>query len=200
MTLVPEDDKDLRYRYHQILVWGNRQPWLIIRRILWIVTAGWAMFLLYILASASMVLTIIFIPFVPQTVKLAVFALDPVTIEAHADPDRFRKPLIIAANIIWAICFGWFICLGFVAGAIVQTLTIIGIPTALTLVTLGKFALMPFGCAIRQKFLPTTVAELRAHAAGTLSTEYEGAPVSKGGDGRSVSLASKDAPQGLDAV
>lgn len=40
MALVPEDDKDMRYRYHQILVWGNRQPWLIIRRILWIVTAG----------------------------------------------------------------------------------------------------------------------------------------------------------------
>ena len=45
--------------------------------------------------------------------------------------------------------FGWSIMLGFVMAAIVQCLTIVGIPTALTLVELATFALLPFGSHIK---------------------------------------------------
>jgi uncharacterized membrane protein YccF (DUF307 family) len=50
---------------------------------------------------------------------------------------------------VWAGLFGWSIMLGFVMAAIVQCLTIVGIPTALTLVELATFALLPFGSHIK---------------------------------------------------
>ena len=51
---------------------------------------------------------------------------------------------------MWALLFGWTICIGFALAALVQVLTIIGIPTALTFFGLAKFALLPFGNDIRQ--------------------------------------------------
>jgi uncharacterized membrane protein YccF (DUF307 family) len=49
---------------------------------------------------------------------------------------------------VWAGLFGWSITVGFVLAALIQCLTIIGIPTALVLLELAKFALLPFGSHI----------------------------------------------------
>lgn len=61
-----------------------------------------------------------------------------------------RPPGVVTQ--VWAGLFGWSIMLGFVMAAIVQCLTIVGIPTALTLVELATFALLPFGSHIKCAF------------------------------------------------
>jgi uncharacterized membrane protein YccF (DUF307 family) len=202
VMLVPEETpkRTWRYRLDAVIVWGNRQPVLLIRRVVWIVTAGWWMFFAYVLFSVSMIMTIILIPFVPQALKLSCFAFDPVTLEAVRDPKRFKKPFTIVANVVWAVLFGWTLCLGFAAAALVQALTVVGFPTALTFVGFAKFVLMPFGSDIRKQFLPTTVAELHAHRAGLAAVDAEGAPQQQGGGGKVGPLADRGAPMGENAV
>jgi uncharacterized membrane protein YccF (DUF307 family) len=152
----------------KLIVWGNKPAILTARGVIWIISSGWWLAVAYVFAGLSMALTIIFIPFVPQALRLAWYAFDPVKKEAVYDSRDAKKPMIIAANVVWAIFFGWAIFLGFLFAALVQALTIVGLPTALTFGKLGRFALMPFGAEIRNKFLPTTVEELRAHKAGSL--------------------------------
>jgi hypothetical protein len=43
VLLVPAETprRTWRYRLDSIIVWGNRPVILLIRRILWIITAGW---------------------------------------------------------------------------------------------------------------------------------------------------------------
>lgn len=156
----------------RLVVWGNKEPILLIRRILWIVTAGWALFVAYCFAAVGMALTIVLAPFALQAFKFAWFALDPVTKEpyheqltadVHTSPWRNpAHPLSMVANVVWLIFFGWALALLHLAAALIQALTIIGIGTAITNVKLAAFALWPFGRGIRTKFLPTTIEELEA--------------------------------------
>lgn len=202
VLLVPAETprRTWRYRLDSIIVWGNRPVILLIRRILWIITAGWWLAVAYVFFGVAMVASLVFIPFVPQALKLAMFAFDTVTLTAVRDPVQIRKPFTVAANVVWAGLFGWSIMLGFVMAAIVQCLTIVGIPTALTLVELATFALLPFGSHIKTRFLPTTVAEVEAHRKARDLGDTEGAPVSRGGDGGAGPLSMKGAPMGADAV
>ena len=60
------------YNIQRLMVWSNNEPVLTIRRILWVLTAGWALFIAYILATVGMAMSIIGIPFCLQTLKFAV--------------------------------------------------------------------------------------------------------------------------------
>lgn len=54
------------------------------RRLLWALTTGWVLFLLYVLASGLMLGTLVFAPFALQVLRLAVFALDGgITLEPY---------------------------------------------------------------------------------------------------------------------
>jgi len=91
---------------------------------------------------------------------------------------------------VWALLFGWTLFLGFAAAALVQALTIVGLPTALTFVGFAKFILVPFGHDIRPQYLPTTVAELQAHRRrGNAAQNVQISP-----------LAGRGAPMGDNAV
>lgn len=59
------------YNIQRLIVWSNREPILTVRRVLWVVTAGWALFVAYILATVGMFMSIIGIPFCLQTVQFA---------------------------------------------------------------------------------------------------------------------------------
>lgn len=50
-------------------------------------------------------------------------------------------PYCIAGNVAWLLFFGWGLALAHVAAALVQALTIIGLPTALTQLQLAAFVL-----------------------------------------------------------
>ncbi len=60
------------YNIQRLMVWSNNEPMLTIRRVLWVLTAGWALFIAYIFATVGMAMTIIGIPFCLQTLKFAV--------------------------------------------------------------------------------------------------------------------------------
>lgn len=60
------------YNIQRLMVWSNNEPMLTIRRILWVLTAGWALFIAYIFATVGMAMSIIGIPFCLQTLKFAV--------------------------------------------------------------------------------------------------------------------------------
>jgi negative regulator of sigma E activity len=50
-------------------------------------------------------------------------------------------PYTIAANVVWAVLFGWQLALAHVTAGMLQALTIIGIGTALTQWQLAAFAM-----------------------------------------------------------
>ena len=60
----------------RIYVFSNREPWLTVRRVLWLLTGGWLLFLLYIAYALALLLSIIFAPFAYQAFRLAILALD----------------------------------------------------------------------------------------------------------------------------
>ncbi len=57
--------------YETFAVFLNREPWLTIRRILWVVTAGWVLATSYVVAALGMILSIVFIPFAPTALRFA---------------------------------------------------------------------------------------------------------------------------------
>ena len=48
-------------------------------------------------------------------------------------------------NILWVVCFGWWLALGHIATAVAQALTIVGIPLALGNLKLVPVSLFPLG-------------------------------------------------------
>lgn len=60
----------------QFIVWGNKEPILTVRRILWLLTGGLWLGILYLFSATIMLFTIIFAPFALQVLRIAVFALD----------------------------------------------------------------------------------------------------------------------------
>ena len=65
-------------------MWSNREPILTVRRVLWAVTTGWLLAILYALAALLELGTIVFAPFSLQVMRIAHFALDGgITLEPH---------------------------------------------------------------------------------------------------------------------
>lgn len=68
----------------RIIVFGNVEPILTIRRVLWLFTGGIWLGLLYVSASMIMLSTIVFAPFALQVLRIALFALDGgITLEPY---------------------------------------------------------------------------------------------------------------------
>ena len=86
--------------------WSNRQPQLTLRRLLWLLT-GLPLAALYLGAALGLALSLVFIPFVPSALRLALFALDGgITREPRAaEPGEFGCVLgrpVKAENILEA--------------------------------------------------------------------------------------------------
>jgi uncharacterized membrane protein YccF (DUF307 family) len=147
--------------------WGNRQPQLTARRLLWLLT-GLPLAALYLSAALGLALTLVFIPFVPSALRLALFALDggitrePRPAEAGAPGARpWDDPLsalTIFANCVWLVFFGWAFALMHLSAALLQAATVVGFGTALTQLKLLGFVAWPFGRQIYPRALPTRVA------------------------------------------
>jgi uncharacterized membrane protein YccF (DUF307 family) len=120
----------------------------IIGNIVWIVFGGLIIFLMYVISSVLLFLTIIGIPFGIQTLKLSMLALVPF------GKDVINKPnepgcLSTIMNIIWILIGGIWISLTHFIFGLLLAITIIGIPFALQHFKLGMLALTPFGKEIR---------------------------------------------------
>jgi uncharacterized membrane protein YccF (DUF307 family) len=115
-----------------------------IGNIIWIIFGGFVIFLLYLLGSVVLMITIIGIPFGIQTLKIAMLALMPFGKDVQP-AQRFSGCLYVVMNIIWILVAGIELAIIHLTLALFFAITIIGIPFALQHLKLTQLALLPFG-------------------------------------------------------
>ena len=120
----------------------------ILGNIIWIVFGGLIIFLMYVISSILLCLTIIGIPFGIQTLKLSMLALVPFGKDVVNKPNE-PGCLSTIMNIIWILVGGLWISLTHFVFGLLLAITIVGIPFALQHFKLGMLALTPFGKEIR---------------------------------------------------
>jgi len=119
----------------------------LIGNVIWLLLAGWAMCLSYLVAGALLCLTIIGIPFGVAAFRLAFFVIWPFGRVAVHDPDRVPGVSAIA-NVLWFVLAGWWLALGHLVTGVLLCLTIIGIPFGIQSFNLAGLALAPLARAI----------------------------------------------------
>ena len=111
--------------------------------IIWLIFGGLWLAIGYALAGVVMCILIITIPFGIQAFKLAGFALWPFGRTIVKRPTAGAPSVV--GNVIWLLLAGWWLALMHLTTAVVQAVTIIGIPLAIANVKLVPVALWPFG-------------------------------------------------------
>ena len=123
--------------------------------IIWVIFAGFGLWLGYMLAGIICCLLIVTIPFGIASFRIAGYALWPFGREVVESPRSGIFSLI--GNVIWVIVAGWWLALGHVITAIPLVISIIGIPMAWANLKLIPVSLMPLGKQIvpSDALLPT---------------------------------------------
>jgi uncharacterized membrane protein YccF (DUF307 family) len=115
----------------------------LILNVIWLVFGGVWLALGYIVAGIVMLILIITIPFGVQAFKLASFAFWPFGRQAvRTGPARAGS---VIGNVLWILLAGWWLALGHMITAVLQAITIIGIPLALANFKMIPISLAPFG-------------------------------------------------------
>jgi uncharacterized membrane protein YccF (DUF307 family) len=115
----------------------------LILNVIWLLFGGIWLALGYIVAGIVMLILIITIPFGLQAFKLASFALWPFGRQA-VRTGRARAGSVIG-NVLWILLAGWWLALEHLITALLQAITIIGIPLALANFKMIPMSLTPFG-------------------------------------------------------
>ena len=112
--------------------------------ILWLLLAGFWLFLGYVLAGIINCIFIITIPFGVQSFKLAGYALWPFGRMVVHRPQR-DVALGCLGNGLWFIFGGFWLALGHLITGVLLCLTVIGIPLGFASFKMAGLALAPFG-------------------------------------------------------
>lgn len=125
--------------------------------ILWLVLAGFWLFLGYVVAGIINCIFIVTIPFGIQSFKLAGYALWPFGRMVVYRQDR-DVALGCLGNVLWFVFGGFWLALGHLIAGIVLCLTIIGIPFGVASFKMAGLALAPFGKEVinRDHLMPGT--------------------------------------------
>lgn len=121
----------------------------ILGNIIWIIFGGLIIAIEYIIASITLMITIIGIPFGLQSLKLAELALLPFGRKIVTN-ETSSGCVSIVMNIIWFFVGGLPIALTHLLFGVIFYITIIGIPFGNQHFKLMKLAFVPFG----KKILP----------------------------------------------
>jgi uncharacterized membrane protein YccF (DUF307 family) len=119
----------------------------LLGNIIWLVFGGFITAAEYILAGATMCLTIVGIPFGLQSIRLGLAALAPfgkTVVDA-----RQQGPLKLVFDVVWIVFFGWEIALTHLVSAGVLAITVVGLPFAIQHLKLVPVALFPFSKDLR---------------------------------------------------
>ena len=116
----------------------------ILGNIILVVFGGLLISIEYLLASITLFVTIVGIPFGIQTLKLAMLALWPFGKEIR-NTEANNGCLSTLMNLIWIFIGGIWISLTHVLFGLIFAITIIGIPFAKQHFKLAGLALTPFG-------------------------------------------------------
>jgi uncharacterized membrane protein YccF (DUF307 family) len=115
----------------------------LVLNIIWLVLAGFWMFLLYLFAALICFILIITIPFGIAAARIGLFALWPFGRTVIKREGAGAGSLI--GNILWFLLCGWWLALGHLVTGVLLCLTIIGLPLGLANFKLIPISLTPFG-------------------------------------------------------
>jgi len=116
----------------------------VLLNILWVVLAGFWMFVGYLIAGVIQCITIIGIPFGIQSFKLAAFALWPFGRVVVQRPGA-SSSLSCVGNVVWFVLSGLWLAIAHALTGLLLCITIIGIPLGVANFKLIPLALAPFG-------------------------------------------------------
>jgi len=114
-----------------------------ILNIIWVILAGWVLFVGYVIAGILLCVPIVTIPWAIASFRLAGFALWPFGREVVDKPTAGVGALL--GNIIWVILAGWWLAIGHIVSGVALCLTIIGIPMGIADFKMVAVSLMPLG-------------------------------------------------------
>jgi uncharacterized membrane protein YccF (DUF307 family) len=114
-----------------------------ILNIIWLILAGWALFLGYVLAGIVLCIPIITIPWAIASFRIAGYAIWPFGREVVSRPTAGVGSFL--GNVIWVILAGWWLAIGHIVSGIALCITIIGIPMGIADFKLVPVSLMPLG-------------------------------------------------------
>jgi uncharacterized membrane protein YccF (DUF307 family) len=127
----------------------------VILNILWLVLGGIWMALGWLVAALVLALTIIGLPWARAALTMAGLTLMPFgqgslsRVEATGRRDLGTGPLGWLGNLIWLVLAGWWLALGHLFAALLNAVTIIGLPFAWAHLKLARLALWPVGQTLR---------------------------------------------------
>ena len=122
---------------------GMRAVLTLVLNIIWLVTAGFWLFLAYIAAGILAFIFIITIPFGVASFRIGFYVLWPFGREV-VDTGRSGGASTVA-NVIWFLIAGLWLAIGHIGTAIAQAITIIGLPLAWANLKLIPVTCFPFG-------------------------------------------------------
>ncbi len=121
----------------------------LLLNILWFIFGGWISGTLWIVAGCVFAITIVGLPWVPAAFRIAGFSYAPF---GKMIVPRDAGPTSAVLNLLWLIFAGWWLALHHILIAIVQAVTIIGIPFALQQVKLAGLSLTPVGVGVVETY------------------------------------------------
>ncbi len=107
--------------------------------IIWVIFAGWELFLAYVLAGVIACIFIVTIPVGVASFRIAGYIIWPFGREVVKQPGAGVGSSLM--NGLWFIIAGWWLALGHIVTGIGLIITIIGIPLAI-----ANFKLIPVTC------------------------------------------------------
>jgi uncharacterized membrane protein YccF (DUF307 family) len=124
----------------------------LILNILWLIFGGWISGLLWLVGGAILALTAVGLPWTFAAWRIASYSFWPFGREiVWQDAHPVAGCVGVVLNVVWFVVAGWYIALSHVLIAVVEFVSIIGIPFALKDLELAKLALAPVGRTIRDK-------------------------------------------------
>jgi uncharacterized membrane protein YccF (DUF307 family) len=114
-----------------------------ILNIIWVILAGWALFLGYVLAGILLCIPIVTIPWAIASFRIAAYAIWPFGREVISKPTAGVGSFL--GNVLWVILAGWWLAIGHIVSGILLCVTIIGIPMGIADFKMVPVSLMPLG-------------------------------------------------------
>lgn len=135
----------------------------LILNIIWLVLGGIWMAAGWLLAALILAITIIGLPWARAALTIAGLSLMPFgqgsvhRREITGENDLGTGPLGFVGNLVWFVLAGWWLALGHVISAVLNAVTIIGIPFAWAHLKLARLALWPVGRSLQVYDRPLTL-------------------------------------------
>lgn len=111
--------------------------------LIWLVLAGFELFLLYLLVGLFACVFVVTIPAAVACFRMAHYVLWPFGREVVPKPGAGTGSALM--NLVWFLVAGLWLALGHLTTAIAQAVTIVGIPLALANVKLIPLTCFPYG-------------------------------------------------------